>query len=303
MVAKQAAVTLEDISRDAMAADLSAADREAWVKDALACIRQHGALVVRNAIPPSVIGAVNEEFRVRHDVHMAAGQKKLFRRFQSDPLRAQVPTAVDGPVADPAFFAPPSVQALARELVGEDFIIGDMGVVISHGGATRQEVHRDFSPLFDGLEMDLDLPMFCLMVLVPLVDVSVEMGPTEYWPGSHRVRDTDRVLADPPLQVPVTAGTVCLHNSRLVHRGGNNRSGPVRPLLYFGFHRNWHFDNDGFDYKPQIRINESMLKRLPEEHRRRFRWALHLNRVESVSEFARLWTRRVGRALHGQGYI
>lgn len=303
MVAKQAAVTLEDISRDAMKAGLSERERQDWLDDALGCIRQHGALVVRNAIPPSVIKAVNEEFRVRHDVHMAPGQKKLFRRFQSDPLRAQVPTAVAGPVANPEFFAPPSVQALARELIGDDFIIGDMGVVISHGGATKQEAHRDSSPLFDGAEMDLDLPMFCLMVLVPLVDVSTEMGPTEYWPGSHRIRDTEGVLADPPIQVPVEAGTVCLHDSRLVHRGGRNETGPVRPLLYFGFHRNWHFDNDGFAYKPQIRINESMLRRLPEEHRRRFRWALHLNRVESVSEFARLWTRRIHRAFNGQGYI
>lgn len=303
MVAKQAAVTLEDISRDAMAADLTAEERQAWIEDGLACLREHGALVLRKAIPPEVIRAVNDEFRVRHDVHMAPGQKKLFRRFQSDPLRAQVPTAVKGPVADPRFFAPPSVLALARELVGDDFIVGDMGVVISHGGATKQEIHRDSSPLFDGAEMDLDLPMFCLMVLVPLLDVTVEMGPTEYWPGSHRIKDTDSVTANPPIQIPVEAGTVCLHDSRLVHRGGRNEAGPVRPLLYFGFHRNWHFDNDGFDYKPQIRINETMLARLPEEHRRRFRWALHLNRVESVSEFTRLWTRRIHRSLTGQGYI
>jgi ectoine hydroxylase-related dioxygenase (phytanoyl-CoA dioxygenase family) len=303
MVARQAAVTLEDISRDAMAADFTSDKRQDWIEDALACIREHGAVVVRNAIPKAVIDAVNAEFHVRHDVHMAPGQKKLFRRFQSDPLRAQVPTAVSGPVANPEFFAPPSVVALAHELVGDDFIIGDMGVVISHGGATKQEIHRDSSPLFDGAEMDLDLPMFCLMVLVPLVDVSAEMGPTEYWLGSHRIKDTDAVTANPPIQVPVEAGTVCLHDSRLVHRGGRNEAGPVRPLLYFGFHRNWHFDNDGFDYKPQIRINESMLARLPEEHRRRFRWALHLNRMESASEFARLWTRRIGRAVSGQGYI
>lgn len=303
MVASRAAVTLEDISRDAMAADLSAAERRAWIEDALNCIRTHGALVLRNAIPQAVIASVNEEFRVRHDVHMAPGQKKLFRRFQSDPLRAQVPTAVAGPVANPEFFAPPSVVALAQELVGEDFVIGDMGVVISHGGATKQEAHRDSSPLFDGLEMDLDLPMFCLMVLVPLLDVSADMGPTEYWPGTHRIRDTDLAMSVPPIKVPVEAGTVCLHDSRLVHRGGNNVSGPVRPLLYFGFHRNWHFDNDGFDYKPQIRITEPMLQRLPEEHRRRFRWALHLNRVENASEFVGAWARRIRRTVSGQGYI
>ena len=214
-----------------------------------------------------------------------------------------MPTAVSGPVANPQFFAPPSVVALARELVGDDFVIGDMGVVISHGGATKQEVHRDSSPLFDGLEMDLDLPMFCLMVLVPLVDIRPDMGPTEYWLGSHRIRDNEVALASPPLHMPLEAGSVSLHDSRLVHRGGDNQAGPVRPLLYFGFHRNWHFDNDGFAYKPQIRINESMLSRLAEEHQRRFRWALHLNRVESLSEFVRLWTRRIRRSLAGQGYI
>jgi hypothetical protein len=186
----------EDVIREAMPS--AAAGQEAWLDDAAACVRRNGVIVIQDAIPAAAIGAVLDDFKVRHDVHMAAGQTKLFRTFQSDPLRAQVPIAIDGPVANPEVFAPPSVLALARRLVGEDLIVGEMGVVISHPGAGPQETHRDSEFLFGGLDMEMDLPPFSMTLLVPLLDVDLGMGPTEFWPGTHRERDTARAAAGAP---------------------------------------------------------------------------------------------------------
>ncbi|HEX5379076.1 MAG TPA: hypothetical protein VFW47_10905, partial [Phenylobacterium sp.] len=112
MAATSRRVNAENVVRDAMKPDATASAQQAWLSDAAACVRRHGAIVIRDAIPPAVVAAVLDDFKVRHDVHMAAGQKALYRRFQPDPLRAQVPIAIDGPVAQPEFFAAPSVLAL-----------------------------------------------------------------------------------------------------------------------------------------------------------------------------------------------
>lgn len=286
-------VRAEDVVRDGMKADISPAEQEAWLTDAVDCIRRHGAIVIRDAIPRQAVAAVLEDFKVRHDVHMAPGQKALYRRFQSDPLRAQVPIAIDGPVADPQFFAPPSVYELARKLMGKDIIIGEMGVVISHPGAAAQEIHRDSNFLFGGLDMEIDLPPFALTMLVPLLDVSLGMGPTEFWIGSHVQRDKEAVTVHPSQRLPLTAGSLVLIDSRTLHRGGANISGPVRPTAYFSFHRRWYVENPGYENKPQVRVTPAMLQRLPEAYRSLFSWALHLNRTDGPSEFIHRWTGRI----------
>lgn len=288
-----AAAGAEPWVRDAMKAGLAAAAQRAWLDDAADCVRRHGVIVIRDAVPKPVVAAVLDDVKVRHDVHMAPGQKRLFRTFQSDPLRAQVPIAIDGPVANPEFFAAPSVLALVRRLMGEDLVVGEMGVVISHPGAGSQEAHRDSNFLFGGLDMEIDLPPFAMTLLAPLLDVSLDMGPTEFWPGSHRIRDEAAVAADPPQRMALNAGSVVLIDSRAVHRGGANISGPVRPTVYFSYHRRWYVENPGYENKPQVRVTPAMLQRLPEAYRPLFSWALHLNRTGSFEEFMYRW---VGRA-------
>jgi len=296
MAAATFTAKLEDVVRDAMTSGLAPCEHQhAWLGDAVACVQRHGGIVIRDAIPQSVISAVLEDFRTRHDVHMAPGQKKLFRTFQSDPLRAQVPVAVDGPVANPEFFAPPSVLALARKLMGDDLIIGEMGVVISHAGAGAQEIHRDSNFLFGGLDLEIGLPPFAMTMLVPLLDVTPEMGPTEFWPGTHRHRD--ETSDEPPLSLAINAGSVILIDSRVLHRGGANISGPVRPTAYFSFHRPWYLEHFGYENKPQVRITPAMLQRLPEAYRSMFSWALHLNRTDTFHEFVYRWTGRIRQRL------
>ncbi|HEX5377027.1 MAG TPA: phytanoyl-CoA dioxygenase family protein, partial [Phenylobacterium sp.] len=185
-----------------------------------------------------------------------------------------------------------------RELMGDDLIVGEMGVVISHPGAGAQIAHRDSAFLFGGMDMEIDLPPFSMTLLIPLLDVTLGMGPTEFWPGSHRLRDQAAVMTDPPARTALSAGSVVLLDSRVVHRGGANVSGPVRPTVYFSYHRSWYLENPGYESKPQVRVTPAMLQRLPESYRPLFSWALHLNRTDSLSEFTYRWTGRIrGRLL------
>jgi len=287
----------EDVMLDALPANADPQTRQAWTDQALRCVRQHGIIIIRNAIPLPVIAAVLADFKVRHDIHMTPGQKRLFRNFQSDPLRAQVPVAIDGPVANPAVFAAPSVMAVAKSMMVDDLIVGENGVVISHAGAGPQNIHRDSDFLFGGLDQEIDLPPYSMTLLLPLVDVSLGMGPTEFWPGSHRQRDEAAVTAVPPLCAPLAAGTALLLDARLLHRGGANVTGPVRPSLYFSYHRRWYLENSGYENKPQVRVTPAMLERLPEVYRPMFAWALHLNRTSSFNVFLYQWLGRIYTAL------
>jgi ectoine hydroxylase-related dioxygenase (phytanoyl-CoA dioxygenase family) len=297
MVATTSAVNAEDLARGPMAPDMTPGAQRAWVEDAAASFRRHGVVAIRDAMPKAVVDAVLEDFKTRHDVHMAPGQKKLYRRFQTDPLRAQVPVAIDGPVADPAFFAPPSALALVRELLGDDVVVGEMGVVITHPGAGPQEAHRDSQFLFGGVDIDAAMPPFAMNLLVPLIDVTAEAGTTEYWPGSHRILDEATATAAVPTRLALDAGSVTLHDMRVVHRGGAKAAGPVRPLVYISFHRKWHQETYGYEQKPQLLVSPSMLQRLPEAYRPLFSWALHLNSTNGLEQFAHRWIGRLRQRL------
>ena len=287
----------DEIIRD-WSFDFSPRDQQAWIADAVARFRRHGVLVIRSAIPEAAVAAVRRYCEVRHDVHMAPGQKKLFRRFQSDPLRAQIPVAIDGPVANPEFFAAPSVLGLARALMGDDIIVGELGMVVSHAGAGPQEAHRDSTFLFEDVDAATDLPPFTITMLAPLQDTTLEMGITEFWPESHRVRDTDAVTTALPQRMALSAGSVLLFDSRIVHRGGAHISGPTRAVAYICYGRSWYLcATDGYAHKPQVRVSPAMLHRLPKIYRPLFVWALHLNRTDSFQEFVYRWIGRIRRRL------
>jgi Phytanoyl-CoA dioxygenase (PhyH) len=297
MDVKAPATKVEDLVRDAMPPDLTKHERQSWIDEATACFRRNGVIVIRHAIPSTVVAAVFDDYKVRHDVHMAPGQRKLFRAFTTDPLRAQIPIAIDGPAANPEFFAPPSVLAVVRELMADDLIVGEMGLVISHTGAGPQETHRDSLFLFGGLDNEIDLPPFAIAMLAPLVDVTLDMGPTEFWPGSHRLRDQAAATAVPSQRTELKAGTIVLVDARTLHRGGAHKSGPVRPCVYFSFHRSWFQENAGYEHKPQVRVTPAMLQRLPEAYRPLFSWALHLNRTDGFQDFVYRWIGRIRRRL------
>ena len=76
-----------------------------------------------------------------------------------------------------------------------------------------------------------------LTVLVPLVDMNLENGPTQLLPRSHldvgladRLKDSSAAL---PACVP--AGTALIYDSRTIHRGLANPSKASRPVLVFRY--------------------------------------------------------------------
>jgi ectoine hydroxylase-related dioxygenase (phytanoyl-CoA dioxygenase family) len=257
-------------------------------------MNQHGIIVLEDAIPEAVVGEMLSHFNTTFNAYMAPGQRTLFRNFQDDPKRAQIPVAPIAAMANPVIFANPSVMAVVNRMIGAKAIIGEMGSVISHPGSDPQYTHRDTAFLFGG---EIDLPPHSLTITIPLLDVSLEMGPTEFWPGSHRIVD-DAVATKPaPQRTALKAGSLLFYDGRLLHRGGPNKSNVVRPIVYFTYQPPWYLERPGYETKPQVRVTAAMLRKLAPEHRRLFEWALHLNRFDNFDEFVLRWMGRLKRVL------
>jgi ectoine hydroxylase-related dioxygenase (phytanoyl-CoA dioxygenase family) len=195
-------------------------------------------------------------------------------------------------IANPVVFANPAVMAQVHRFIGEQVIIGEIGGVISHPGSQPQYSHRDSPFLFGGRADELGLPPHSLTITIPLMDVPLELGPTEYWLGSHRCPDASAVLAVAPQRTPLRAGSLLLYDGRLVHRGGANRSNVVRPIVYITYQHPWYIERPGYSDKPQIRVTPAMVNKLAPEHRKLVEWALHLNRFDTFDEFLMRWAGR-----------
>lgn len=72
---------------------------------------------------------------------------------------------------------------------------------------------------------------------MPLVDISEENGPTEFWPGTHFPWKLPADAPQPLRLAPLKRGDAIVYDSRLFHRGTANRSAELRPVAYWLYER------------------------------------------------------------------
>jgi hypothetical protein len=108
------------------------------------------------------------------------------------------------------------------------------------------------------------LPAHCLNVFIPLVDVPLEKGPTEFKPNTQEfTKDTFRQMVGarargelPPNQTPtLKVGDALLFDYRVLHRGRANVSAEPRPVMVLTYSNEW-FD-DIYNFPPP---SKSLLK-------------------------------------------
>lgn len=280
-----------DVVRDAPGPDVTPDAQAAWLADAADSFRSNGVVVLREAIPRAAIAAVAAALKGRS----LTGDEGDDRPFQPAPLRPRIPVLLEGPLADPAAFAPPSALALARSLLGGEIIVGEIGVVASRPGDGPREARRAAIPLFGGLDVERDVPTAAVTMLAPLGDVAPGAGFPEYWLGSHRAGEAD--TATPPFQPAFEPGAVVMSDWRTLYRAGANTSGATHLAFYVSFQRKWLLSLSGSEYKPGLRVPAATLERLPQACRPLVAWALHQNKTDDLSEFVHLWLGRAVKTL------
>lgn len=111
-------------------------------------------------------------------------------------------------------------------------------------------------------------------VFVPLVNLTIENGPTEFCLGSHILgyEEYKEELAQTPT---VSAGTPIIFDYRLGHRGMSNESNSCRPILYCTYAAaaggKEFRDSVNFSRKRYHRIGDLIEKGMSREERARKR--------------------------------
>lgn len=121
-----------------------------------------------------------------------------------------------------------------------------------------QEWHRDGQALSS--DPTVQLAPHCLNLFVPLVDITDEVGPTEFWLGTHieaaykKLQVEQQISTTPKpgpngstIRVLAPAGSAILFDYRTIHRGAANSSGTPRRVLYLTYARKWFTDAKNFN--------------------------------------------------------
>ena len=133
-----------------------------------------------------------------------------------------------------------------RKLMGDDAINLFTGAVVAEPGAADQPLHMDGGHLWQGTHgfEQPQCPPHCYNVFLPLVDVTAENGPTEFWPGSHVIGKARDAYdgGEPGVALAGAVGDIIVFDYRVVHRGMANAASAARPVLYSTFSRPWFRD-------------------------------------------------------------
>lgn len=234
---------------------------KATLADLASDFRRDGYVVLRRHFDPAVLARWRVAFMPLLERHRATEAETANRGTE----RFYVTLPFRAPFDDPAVYADPDVLHLCRLLVGTDLVMVQLATDTPLIGSQAQDVHRDALPLFP--ELDSETPPYQLAVNFPLVDVTLENGPTEIAAGTQsapkevgleRLARGDVALA--PFEMSV--GDVMVRDVRGLHRGTPNRTQEPRPMVVLGYSRSWLS-------RPEVsvRIPRSGWDALPEDRR------------------------------------
>ena len=213
-----------------------------------ALFREHGCVLLRGALAPSIITAMHDQFVAEFGaldspaMQAEAAKPPPTRFLMVGDARYDIVLRMTGAFGRPEIFANSLLVAFLHSLLGPDMQLSNFSVVAAHPDAPEQDMHRDYGHLFAEPGVGPNLPIYAVNVAVPLVDVDIEMGPTRIWPDTHRKNQGDFVSLRTGLTYAMRRGDCMLVDYRTMHAGAHNRSGRMRPIVYMVYARPWFFD-------------------------------------------------------------
>jgi ectoine hydroxylase-related dioxygenase (phytanoyl-CoA dioxygenase family) len=172
------------------------------------------------------------------------------------------------PFSDPAVWANPAILGVLDRALAQEHVMVQLAADTPVRGSARQEIHRDYRPLFTD---DVVTPLYALAVNFPLCDVGDDNGPLEMARGTHRM-PRDRALAAIAAgqvameRFPMRRGDVAIRTPLALHRGTPNVTDRPRPMIVLGWVMHWLHTP-----KVDLRIARRDWETLPESQRRLLR--------------------------------
>jgi hypothetical protein len=234
------AVSAREIARGALAPDTDGRAR--------AALHVHGCVLLRRAFPPATVEAMHREYVSQFgmlglaEMRSRAAKPPPNRLIQVGAERYDIILPMTGAFGRTDVFANDLLLRFLGPLLGGEMHLNSFTAVVSHPGAPQQRAHRDYPHLFLEPGVGPNLLVHAVNVVVPLIDVDMETGPTGVWLGSHRLQDV-AVESESITVCPLRRGDCMLLDYRTLHAGLPNRSGRARPIVYMVYARPWFFDH------------------------------------------------------------
>jgi ectoine hydroxylase-related dioxygenase (phytanoyl-CoA dioxygenase family) len=224
-------------------------------------VKANGYVVLEGVISEQLIGSIRAKFKTVFDAYIDR------IKVDTTPVNAETPRGQKRfqmnlpfiePFNDPQIITNPFVISILDQLLGEDCTLLYFASDTPMPGSDYQGIHSDEIPLFP--EAEITLPPAVMAVNIPLVNITVENGATDVWPGgTHRTPET---MNRPKLvqetaasmafeKVVMNAGDILIRDPRMWHRGTPNNSNEWRPLMALYYNRPW-FNRDGVSPKVGI---------------------------------------------------
>ena len=154
-------------------------------------------------------------------------------------------------------FLMPVIEAV----LGKNCKLVYSGLILSFKNSADQPWHQDGDKLFQKNEFpdgnEIHLPPYALNVFIPLHDVELEVGPTEFCVGSHITSESQDALKtllydsyenDKVINPLLDFGDALIYDYRICHRGTRNLTemNKTRSMLYLMYAKPWFHEHLNF---------------------------------------------------------
>ncbi len=239
---------------------------------ALSFFNDYGNVVVRNAFPVELIDAISELVYTKYSNYFE--DKEYEDNLVLGDKRRMITLDIEGVLNTPRLYGSQVLVGMMKELLAKDYVLASCNATISLPGAKDQGLHKDYTPLFKNADESTHVtPPFAIAMLIPLLDMTPELGVTAMRKASQLV--PEQMPFDMPVQAPVlNKGDGIIFDYRTAHEGLANRSDQVRPLLCLVFHRIWFRDALNYDQQKDVSISQQEFEKVPEDLKHLFKWVI-----------------------------
>ncbi len=235
------------------------------IKTAQGLFDANGVILINNLFPKDLIASLYQSFVECYKPYFE--DKDYANVLEVGDKRKMLTIELKTPFNNPEVYGNPFLLYLMRELLGNGFVLGSFGAVISLPGAKPQHIHRDHPSLFENEELDLQIPSFAITVVIPLIDLTQATGSTQVWKGSHRIPGSKSLDTEESFVPFVSIGSCYLMDYQLLHGGTANSSNLVRPILYLSYYRYWFQEAVNYEKQSRISITKQEYKKIPEPYK------------------------------------
>jgi len=219
-------------------------------QEAISQLKNEGICVFKNKISPEKMQKIIEEIhhiktkildKIQHmprplRVYSDIAERELGRLDFGCGFTAEIFRIVGAPIIEFIKSYAPAFD-----------LVPHWGSLTAFGGSGPTNFHRDVYPFGDNSQtlvldnFELNLPPYYITVLMPLVQITRDNGPTEFVKSSHRKKSVD-LTQEKTFAPLLSPGDLVIFDGRTIHRGNANQTNSERAIAALTFIANWYSD-------------------------------------------------------------